>query len=1004
MKLSLKTSILLAIVLLILTFGLASTFVTYRTGVLAAEETAATVFEEAVERAYANVNNKLSILLQSALYGSLLQDAHAKTTSGQEGDILLPLTAILENNPDFQSAFFGFRDGGFYQVLNAPLATPILRDLAPPPGTRWAVYQIRITPGSGARTVRWSFLDPALTELARRDGPDNGFDPRSRPWFQQAQKSNTPTLSSAYQFYALNRQGMTASHRMGDSGHVFGIDFSLQSLSDFIQKTPVSRSGGLILFDSTQRLLAVNRTLVPQTGKLTFPAALPDIQVGLFRTLMADHGQGWAEKIDFLGTPSMWRVKYWAGGGGQSIGIAVLAPFSDFTPRLGAITRDILLANLLIFLLISPFAYFYSSRIATFVSKLAADAERVRTLIFDKTAPPPSRIREFSALGHSFTHMKTSLRDNTAALEKTQAKLSRLVELGIAMTAEQDIHKLMSMILNGAAEIANADGATLFMLNAQKDLQVRIIRNGTLGLSFETDQEKTPKFPPVPLYLEDGTPNNQNIASFCVLSGKTTNIHDAYDQTRYDFSRARALDEQYNYRSVSFLSVPLKPKDGDILGALQLVNALDPETGEIIPFDEDIQQFVEALSAQAATALHNHQLAAELEQLVEAMIRLLAGAIDTKSPYTGAHCARVPVLARMLAEAASRSEQGTLADFRFTTDKEWREFRIGTWLHDCGKVSTPEYVVDKATKLETLYDRIHEIRTRFEVLRRDAEVSLLKAHLTPDTLKTVEAELAPLAAELSRDFEFVARCNLGGEFMEDEKTVRLKEIAERTWLRHFDNRLGLGHEELGRCPDTDPTLPAAEPLLSDRPEHLVPSSRDPNDLYAGYGFNIPIPEHLYNRGELYNLSVARGTLTKEERFKINEHIMQTIAMLEQLPWPSHLKRVPEYAGTHHETLDGTGYPRGLTGAALSIPARITAIADIFEALTASDRPYKKAKTLSESLRILHSFKQRGAIDPELFDLFLTSGVYLDYARMFLSPDQIDAVDTTPYLDRADNAT
>ena len=428
------------------------------------------------------------------------------------------------------------------------------------------------------------------------------------------------------------------------------------------------------------------------------------------------------------------------------------------------------------------------------------------------------------------------------------------------------------------------------------------------------------------------------------------------------------------------------------------MNALDPHTGQVVSFDPEIVSFVEAIAAQAAVAIQNQNLLDAQKEMVDSMIQMIAGAIDAKSPYTGGHCERVPELAIMLAEKACAVQEGPLAEFAFRTEDEWREFRIGAWLHDCGKVTTPEYVVDKATKLETIYNRIHEVRMRFEVLLRDAMIERLQA-IHEQGMPSAEADTRFEArrTQLLDDFAFVAECNLGGEFMAPERTERLRRIAGETWWRHFDDRLGLSHEELRRHErEPAPPLPARESLLADKPHHLIERAST-QAFHPKYGFQLKIPEHLYNHGEIYNLSIGRGTLTEEERFKINEHIIQTIVMLERMPLPPNLKRVPEYAGTHHETLTGTGYPRRLTADALSVPARIMAIADIFEALTASDRPYKKAKTLSESIKILSHFKKDRHIDPVLFDLFLTSGVYREYAQRFLLPEQIDEVDITPYL-------
>jgi HD-GYP domain-containing protein (c-di-GMP phosphodiesterase class II) len=430
---------------------------------------------------------------------------------------------------------------------------------------------------------------------------------------------------------------------------------------------------------------------------------------------------------------------------------------------------------------------------------------------------------------------------------------------------------------------------------------------------------------------------------------------------------------------------------------LQLINALDDKTGAVIPFPAELISFIEALASQSAMALENQALLDSQKALIDSLIKIIAGAIDNKSPYTGGHCNRVPELAFMLAEAVIQQDEGPFADFNFKNEEEWYEFRVGAWLHDCGKVTTPEYVADKATKLETIYNRIHEVRTRFEVLLRDARIRQLESLAAGTPKDEAEAIFRSEKQQLLDDYAFVAECNIGGEFMMPESMARVRQIGRQTWQRHFDDRLGLSHEELKRhANQIAPSLPVEEFLLANKAEHLVPRSEtEPYD--SKYAFKIKIPQYLSNFGELHNLLISRGTLNEEERFKINEHIIQTIVMLDSLPFPKHLARVPEYAGTHHETLIGTGYPRQLTLDNLSIPARIMAIADIFEALTASDRPYKKAKTLSESIKILSFFKKDKHIDADLFDLLLTSGVYKKYGEQFLPAHQLDEVNIQSFI-------
>ncbi|WP_456450915.1 HD domain-containing phosphohydrolase, partial [Hydrogenimonas sp.] len=387
---------------------------------------------------------------------------------------------------------------------------------------------------------------------------------------------------------------------------------------------------------------------------------------------------------------------------------------------------------------------------------------------------------------------------------------------------------------------------------------------------------------------------------------------------------------------------------------------------EVKPVDTNIVELAELSGSLLAMSRSIEAYERSLKEMMESFIKLIADAIDAKSPYTGGHCKRVPVLARMLAEAASRSEEGEFKGFRFENEEAFKAFEMGAWLHDCGKITTPEFVVDKATKLETIHNRIHEIRTRFEVLWRDAEIAYCKARLAGVPEEEAAGRRDEERAKLQEEFAFVARCNLGSEHLDDAAKARLRTIAGRTWMRHFDDRLGLSEAELLRYPAEKPALPARERLIADKPEHIFERYGFDEEAYRKKGFKLHVPRHLYNRGELHNLSVERGTLTEEERFKIEEHVIMTIRMLEQIPYPPGMEKIPEYAVTHHETLDGTGYPRKLDASRLSIPARIMTIADIFEALTAADRPYKKPKTLSQALTIMAKMVEEGHLDREIF--------------------------------------
>lgn len=584
-------------------------------------------------------------------------------------------------------------------------------------------------------------------------------------------------------------------------------------------------------------------------------------------------------------------------------------------------------------------------------------------------------------------------------MSSDQASFQRLIEIGIALSAEKDTNTLMERILLEAKNIGNADGGTLYIRNEDDDLKFEILRTDSLGIAQGGTTGVEITLPPVSMAAKDGSPNNANIASYAALTGNTVRIDDAYDSDEFDFTGTKRFDEATGYRSTSFLTVPLKNNVNRVIGVLQLLNCHGPESDTPIPFSDDILPLIEALASQAAVALDNAILLEAQKNLMQSFIELMAGAVDAKSPYTGGHCQRVPQITEMLTKAVCDIEDGPFADFDLT-EEEWYELHIGAWLHDCGKVTTPEYVVDKATKLETITDRIHEIRTRFEVVKREATIATLEEIIAGGNEAELRATLQEKLARIDDDYAFIAQCNVGGEFMADELVERLEQIAKIKWTRTLDDRIGIAREEHQRK-ELEPArpLPCEEDLLADRADHLHEHDVDvfSSDGDNPYGFKMIAPKYRFNKGEVYNLSIRKGTLTEEERFKINDHIIQTIVMLESLPFPSHLAQVPEIAGGHHECMDGTGYPKGLRGDEMSVPARVMAIADVFEALTAADRPYKAPKTLSDSIRIMSFMVKDAHLDGELFKIFLKSGVHTDYAAEHLLPSQVDEVDISQYL-------
>ena len=520
-------------------------------------------------------------------------------------------------------------------------------------------------------------------------------------------------------------------------------------------------------------------------------------------------------------------------------------------------------------------------------------------------------------------------------------RLHRLSEIGMALSTEKDTDRLFEMILEEAKNITRADGRTLYSMNENGDLAFEILRNDSMKTVMGGTSGVEIPFYPVHLWLDESTPNQKNVSAYVALTGKTVNIKDAYEEEGYDFEGTINFDKKNGYRSKSFLTVPLKNHENEIIGVMQLINAQN-ENGDVISFNDEMQEQVESLASQGAVALTNKRLVEELKVLFESFIKLIATAIDKKSEYTGGHCARVPVITMMLADAVAEMKEGRFKDFSMTEEERY-ELYLAAWLHDCGKVATPPHVVDKGTKLETIFDRIELIKTRMELLKKDQEIAFLRRQLNGQSNIEFDVEYKEAISELDSNMKFLEECNIGGEFMKPELQEKVRSIGAK--------KVNIFNRE--------------QPFLSEE--------------------------------EIQNLNIPKGTLLPDEREIINDHIVITIEMLEQLPYPKNLKNIPEFAGGHHEKMDGTGYPKGLNESQMSTQAKIMAIADIYEALTAADRPYKEGKKLSQAMRIMGFMKNDYHIDEELFEIFVTSGVYKKYAKEHVAKAQIDEVDEKSVL-------
>ena len=518
------------------------------------------------------------------------------------------------------------------------------------------------------------------------------------------------------------------------------------------------------------------------------------------------------------------------------------------------------------------------------------------------------------------------------------------IEIALALSSEKDLHTLLEMIVTEALRISNADAGTLYTADSGiTHLDFVIVRNRTLGIRLGGKSGDRIELPSVPLFDKNGDPDHSHISSYAALTGKTVNIEDVYKATEFNFSGTKSYDRKTGYRSESMLVIPMYNYENDILGVLQLINAIDPFTGHVTSFDRSLTEAVSALSSLASAALNNTRLIFDLQNLFYAFIKSIAAAIDAKSPYTGGHINRVVELTMMIAHEVNRDKSGPFKDIFFSTD-DFEEMKIAAWMHDIGKITTPEFIINKRSKLETVTDRIETIRTRFDLIRQTGETRYLEQRLAllqkgePDDGKAVsdlQRKRDRQIKEIKNDFDFLCRCNEGNSVMDDGSLERLRNIRAKTFV--FEGK--------------------HLPYLTD--------------------------------SEFDNLSVKKGTLTVDERKRVEDHVVITRKILEELPFPKKLKGVPSVAAAHHEKLDGSGYPDGKTGAELNIKMRIMTLADVFEALTARDRPYKYAARISRAIAILDTMQKDRHIDKNIFRLFKENELFRKYAEKYLDPEQID---------------
>ena len=506
-----------------------------------------------------------------------------------------------------------------------------------------------------------------------------------------------------------------------------------------------------------------------------------------------------------------------------------------------------------------------------------------------------------------------------------QYRFEKIMDVNLELSSELDKDKLFEMILSLTRELTNCEAGTLYIMSKDKKyLDFKVIQNDPMKISMGGKKEQI-SWDSLDLYLEDGSENKSMVAAVSAHEQRIINIEDTYNCTQYNFEGTKRFDKNTGYVSKSMLVIPLVNHEDDVIGVLQLINK-KKNSDKIIPFNQNDETVLRALASQAAMALTNTQLISSLEDFLNAFVTTIAHAIDAKSKHTKNHIGKVAKISKLIAKAIH--EDNTLYKDVQYSKNDFRKIELAAWMHDVGKISMPEQIIDKATKLEGLIDRIQFVTQRFEILKRDLEILFL-------TNKINEEQYNESLEQLDDDLQFLKEINIGSEFLDDSKIERVHSISEYTIVLNGKKT----------------------PFLSE--------------------------------DEVEKLTIRKGTLTQEEKDIMNNHADLSYKMLSALPFPKKYQGILDIAANHHEKLNGKGYPRGLSDEDLTLEDRIMILADIFEALTANDRPYKDGKKLSEVFNILSKMVKANEIDGNLLRFFFESDVLKEYIRDELSAKQID---------------
>ncbi|WP_198432066.1 HD domain-containing phosphohydrolase [Marinomonas sp. BSi20584] len=993
---------------------------------------------------------KQTVSLLAELINSDLSDASIERKSSL-------FAQFLKKRPELYSLYIGDKQEHFFQLINLDSAKDIRQRMGAQPDDRWAVVEVS---GSNERRLRQTYFYTSTFHLNHQQTENSNFYPTERPWFA-ASAQNDIYKTPPYLFQHLQISGQTYAQRIRNTDQVIGLDILLSSLSDQLSLSSSKLINGqeqAFLFSQNGEIIASNinsthsvitpeiqpillsqqqKEAITNLGRLKvsnqndwrpFDFSESGVPKGYFIELMQMISAMTGLKFDYINGFSREQLVQKYKDDGIDILLSVQkAQNTDIEGLYSVPLRDI------------PYAI---------VTKNITQEPKSLSDLNGKTVGFLGRWSVLPMLKTHFPNIKwqESITERDLISRLQSGQYDAIIGASPVLKSTISIMEAEGLqVYDELVEINNIVPSHFYLVTKEKQKFALDLINQALSqiTPAQRDALDVAWLQQNTQYMQDhlDIPFKKLIKTADDPNAKQPLIIKKNDGTRYYiFIKNIGNDiftKQYFTAVITekmlFQQATKEAFHSALLSALVMVILLPiiwlfstpivrpirqlqrvtekiklRQFDDVAFVDSNIKEIWQLSNSFVSMSQDIKQHEASQKGFMEALIRLIATAIDDKSAHTGGHCYRVPELGLMLSDALEKAEEGPYKAFKFANDNERLEFRIAAWLHDCGKITMPEHIIDKGSKLECTYNRIHEIRTRFEVLWRDAEIDYLhKVHIEkqdPTIALTVWEERQTI---LQEEFAIVAKANVGSELMSEKDRQKIKEIGAQEWIRHFSNRLGLSPAEemmlakqaqAGNLESEQLGQQAViETLLSDKLEHIIPRLKNIN-YPPSLGIKMTIPKHQYNQGEIYNLTIKKGTLTKEDRFKINEHIISTITMLESLPFPPELSRVPHYASTHHERMDGQGYPRKLNAEQLSLPDRVLMIADVFEALTASDRPYKKAKPISVAIDIMFNMCQEGHLDLQLFRFFLESDTYLKYAEKFLPKDQIDTVNIKPYLE------